>query len=64
MTYGARADMIEKHYDILTRHGYLDHQMWVDLPETLWTPIPTIATHMVEDYMAPNVDWKTLLHIK
>lgn len=65
MTYGVRKDKLKEHYETLTRHGYLDHQMWVELGargETLWTPIPTIATHMVEDYLAPNIDWKTIFH--
>jgi hypothetical protein len=28
---------------------------------TICVPIPSIATHMEQDYMAPNVDWMTLM---
>lgn len=61
MTFAARYEHLERYYDLLTKHGYLDHQMWTELQETtgkkLWTPLPGMATHMVADYLSPNCDW-------
>lgn len=59
-TFGARKDKIELFYDDLIKYGYLDHCKWVDLGnkgEQLFTPIPSIATHMVKDYIPSGVKW-------
>lgn len=58
MTFATTRENLEVHYDNLTKYGYLDKQMWENLPAQLWTPIPSIATHMVKDYLAPGIDWK------
>ena len=63
MTFGVRSDIFRDNYDIFYKHGYLDGQVWYDLLEAgqkLWTPLPSIATHMVTGYMAPWVDWKAI----
>lgn len=59
MTFATKNQNIKEHYDLLSKHGYLDHQMWLELQATtgkkLWTPIPTLATHMVESCLSPGV---------
>lgn len=63
MTWGCHSNIIKENLDILNHHGYLDGQVWYDLLERgypLWTPIPSFATHMVKDCLAPGVDWKEL----
>lgn len=60
MTFGIQNDIFKDNYDIFYKYGYLDGDVWYDLAKKnhrLWTPIPSLATHMVKDYMAPIVDW-------
>lgn len=28
----------------------------------LWSPMPSIATHMEDNFLAPNIDWETYFH--
>ena len=59
MTWGCHSDLVKENLDILKHHGYLDGPVWHDLKERgydLWVPIPSLATHMVKDYLAPG--WK------
>lgn len=63
MTWGAHSNIIKENLDILNHHGYLDGQVWYDLLErgySLWTPVPSFATHMVESCLAPGFSWKEL----
>lgn len=60
MTFGVRLDILGKHYEIFKKYGYLDSDVWFDLKDAghrLWVPIPSLATHMVKDYLAKGVDW-------
>lgn len=60
-TYGITKENLNKYKDIILKHGYIDHAMWIELSENgleLRTPVPSIATHMVKDYMAPIVNWE------
>lgn len=62
-TFMARGEMVKKEMDLFRSYGWDDHARWIDLGTkgyTLWTPLPSLATHMVEDYMAPEVDWKNI----
>ncbi len=48
-------------FAIFQKYGWIDHSRWVEIGKKgheLWTPIPSLATHMVKDYMAPIVNWK------
>ena len=60
MTFACSETNFYRHYPDLIRYGYLDQQMWENLPAMLWTPIPSIATHMVKEYMAPVINWKSV----
>lgn len=64
MTFGTTSDIVKKHYDTFIKYGYLDNEVWRDLRGAglpLWVPIPSFATHMVEEWMAPSVNWEAIL---
>jgi hypothetical protein len=63
MTWGCHSSLVKENKDILDREGYLDGPVWYELKARgydLHVPIPSMATHMVRDYLAPNVDWESL----
>jgi hypothetical protein len=63
MTFAIRNDVYQKTYEIWRRWGYLDDGNWKEVREMghmLFTPIPSFATHMVSDWMAPSVEWQSL----
>ena len=60
MTWGCHGNLILKYYDIFMKYGYLDGDVWYDLKKEgvqMYVPIPSFATHMAADWLAPNVDW-------
>lgn len=63
MTFGMSREGFVQNYEILKAHGYLDGPVWKDMRDNfypLWTPIPSFATHMAKDYLAPSVDWESI----
>lgn len=63
MTFGMTREVFEKQFEILKRWGYLDNDVWKEMKvngNTLWTPIPSFATHLVADFLSPGVDWEKL----
>lgn len=63
MTFGVTKEVLLKGYDIFYKYGYLDGDVWYELKDIgieLHVPIPSIATHMVKDWLAPGVDWEDL----
>ena len=63
-TFATRREHFLKYKDSFYKWGYLDHKRWVEIADnggTLFTPLPSIATHMVEDFMAPHINWGALL---
>lgn len=61
MTWGATPDFFARNLDLLERYGYLDSEVWYKLKERgekLWVPIPSLATHMHKDFLAPGVKWE------
>lgn len=59
MTFAVRGNVFKKHYEIFKKWGYLDGDVWYDLAnagQPLWTPIPTIATHMVKNFISPTIE--------
>lgn len=66
MTFGIRKDVFLKHYDIFYREGYLDGPVWYDTTKAgqpLWVSLPSMATHMVVDNLAPEIPWETLFKL-
>lgn len=63
-TFMARGDMVRKELDRFKQWGWEDHKRWLDFNNhgyQLWSPMPSLATHMVEEFMAPCVDWDSLM---
>lgn len=63
MTFGLTAEIFKKNYETFYKYGYLDSDVWYDLAgegQKLWTPIPSVATHCVTDFMAPGVNWNKI----
>lgn len=63
MTWATSGAIIRENYDTLVKYGYLDDDVWRDLAfagRKLWVPIPSFATHMVKDYLAPSIKWEEL----
>lgn len=63
MTWGTHSSIVKENLDFLIKYGYLDVDVWRDFQFSgypLWVPIPSMATHMVTDYLAPGVDWEAV----
>lgn len=61
MTFGVKAHIFKENFDTFYKYGYLDNDVWHEMRAKtypLWVPIPSIATHMVQDYLAPGVNWQ------
>lgn len=60
-TFMARGSMVKKEMDLFRSYGWDDHKRWLDLGSKgykLWSPIPSLTTHMVKYYMAPG-EWES-----
>ena len=60
MTFGIKTSLFKETVDIWKKYGYLDKENWKEMREKghlLFVPIPSLATHMATNYMAPSVDW-------
>lgn len=65
-TFMARGSKVKEQLDLFKKYGWEDHDRWIDLGTKgykLWSPIPSIATHMVAEFMAPNIQWEELYGI-
>ena len=63
LTFGIKNQIFKINYDIFKKYGYLDADTWYELlarGNPLWVPIPSFATHMVRDWLAPSVSWKSI----
>lgn len=61
MTWGCHSKLIKDNYDLFSKYGYLDSDIWYELKKrgvTLFVPIPSIATHMADGWLAPGVNWE------
>lgn len=59
-TFACRRDKYNEFIEVFKKYGYIDHTRWVEVKEkggTLWSPIPTLATHMVKSYLSPTIEW-------
>lgn len=63
MTWAVSNKLFKDHYDIFYKYGYLDKEVWEDLFDEgheLYVPIPSIATHMVSNALAPTINWQSI----
>jgi len=58
---GLRAALVRRPRLVAKIYASALKQMLVGRAYNLWAPIPSIATHMVELYLAPGVDWTSLI---
>jgi hypothetical protein len=59
LTFATIGKFIKQEIDCMKKYGWADHPMWLDLTQRhkLWAPIPSLATHMEIEVLAPVVDW-------
>ncbi len=63
LTFGTTVGMIQKNYNTFIKYGTFDHPMWLELIEkghSLYSPIPSLATHLVRNMLAPTVEWEAV----
>jgi len=64
MTFGGPKHLFVETQDILREHGCTGRGMWypiIDAGYELWSPIPSLATHLENGYLAMCVDWQEVL---
>lgn len=63
MTFGCHSSLIKENLFYFMREGYLDNEIWKELRirgNPLWVPVPSFATHMAKDWLAPSVNWEEI----
>lgn len=63
MTWGMQTKIFKETYHIWRKYGYLDAENWKEMREhgyMLFVPMPSFATHMASDWLAPSLDWEML----
>lgn len=63
MTFAVAPSVLVSGFDIFMKYGYLDSDVWHELRakgHQLYVPIPSFATHMARDWLAPSVEWQSL----
>ncbi len=61
MTWGTSVKLLKKHWETLIKYGYWDKPTWEAMLAKgvpLWSPIPTLATHMHSEWLSPGINWK------
>lgn len=58
LTFAGKVETLKKEMDCMKRYGWADYDMWLDVTEryNLWAAIPSLATHMDEEFIAPMWD--------
>lgn len=59
-TFATTRALFDKYKDKFYKYGYLDHERWLEIGRNggrLFSPLPTLATHMVSEFMVPDVNW-------
>lgn len=58
LTFGVQSGkLIKENMKAFKSHSVWDEHMWSELNETVWCPVPSLATHMETPYIAPCVVW-------
>lgn len=57
MTFGITRKLFMKHRKTFDNWGPSDTPLWAEAKETIWCPVPALATHFVEGKLSPGVDW-------
>lgn len=59
LTFACKAKKIKDNLSHMKAHGINDHEMWQGL--NIYNPCYSMATHMVEGLLAPNVNWHDII---
>lgn len=59
LTFGGKTDFLRDEVATMKKYGWADHPMWVDVTQrvALWSPIPSLATHMEVEHLSFCIDW-------
>ena len=64
MTFGAWKDTIRKAVGVIRENACTGRGMWYPILSrqgfTLWSPMPSLATHVQDGVLAPCVDWEKI----
>lgn len=63
MTFGGHSDNFRKNMGVFKKHGYWDKPTWEELSSIgvkLYSPMPSVATHMDKEFLSPIVNWDEL----
>lgn len=63
LTFGGQPDALKQEFQVLKSYGWVDDKMWKDVTQRvpLYSPIPTLATHLETYTLSPNIDWELYL---
>lgn len=56
-TFATTGDYLHKHFDTFMQYEDRDHPLFQALPDDIWQPTCSFATHMVDELIAPNISW-------
>ena len=65
MTFGIARTLLTEVQDIMREYACEGRKMWypiLDMGYKLWGPVPSLATHVQGDLLAPCVDWEEIWH--
>jgi hypothetical protein len=62
LTFGGKYEHLKQEAETMKKYGWADHPMWLNVTKRLplYSPIPTLATHMETPHLSPCVDWPFL----
>lgn len=59
-TFATTGEYLKEHWDVF-HFGVWDGEMFSKLPDKVWQPTYSFATHLVEGLLAPNINWGKLV---
>jgi hypothetical protein len=65
MTWGSHSERINHYWDTLHKRGFWDRDTWELMAKEgakLWSPIPSLATHMHKDFLSPGIQWEEVFN--
>ena len=64
-TFAIQKDVLKENYDLITKHGVNDHEMFTELNNIaqLWCPTYSFATHLASGNLAPNINWREFANL-
>jgi len=60
LTFATHSKFIRQHGELMKKFGTADHPMWKEITKNtyLWSPMPSLATHMETPFLAPIIKWQ------